>query len=310
MHQGPVFIVNPQAGRGRGQKAWGVVEAYLKAHNFKKIFTTGPGEATVLTRRYLKDGYTTVVAVGGDGTASECVNGFFAKDKPINPEAVLGILPVGRGSDLARCLGIPRDPLDAVQYLLKAKTRKIDVARLACVDFQGKNIVRYFINNAYIGLGTQVDEWSRRAPKFFGATGAYFYGLMMGALLYRPLQICYGSQNATYRKARIMNMVIGNGPYFGSGMKAAPNAIIDDGLLDLVVIKKDFLPIMLPLLSQLYSGKYLDQPFVEEGRDAQFYVYSPSCRYKIPIEADGDTVGYLPATFTLLKRSLGILCNS
>src|SRR5262249_26868515 len=135
---------------------------------FDVELTTEPGHATTLTREALKSGAELVVAIGGDGTINEVVNGFFDGVRAVAPGAALAILPVGTGGDFIRTLGVPRDLEAAAHALSSAGERAIDVGRLTYIDEGGARAARHFINIASFGMGGLVDRYVNRSSKALG----------------------------------------------------------------------------------------------------------------------------------------------
>lgn len=299
------FVVNSAAGSGRINREWPALAELIR----KKIlqshieFTRGPQDATVLTSKLIREGFELIVAVGGDGTINECVNGFFENGKLINPQAALGVLPYGRGSDLARFLKIPKDAEAALDYLIGANFIRLDVGLGTFVAKSGEKASRYFINIANVGLVSCVVDSSHSTPKFLGSQISYLYGALLGALKYKAVPVVY-SCDGKKKEIRLLNMILANGAYFGSGMKAAPHAKIDDGLLDVVVASKMPILTFLRRIPGLYSGNHLKIPEVDFFREKIVDVSPVNSKDKIPVEMDGDTVGYLPAQFKILPGAL------
>ncbi len=301
-----IFIVNPAAASGALKIAWDSLARGLKSkiQKFDFVFTEGAGDASKLTRKALKKGFEFVVAVGGDGTLSECVNGFFEEGVSLNPKAMLGILPFGRGSDFARHLGFSRLPEKAMLHLKGSNFKKVDVGYVALKSFSGQTSERYFINVANIGLVPHVVNWAHKAPKIIGAMGAYVYGALMGAVEYKSQDVEYIVNNQKKNQNRLLNMVIANGPYFGAGMKIAPGAKVDDGLFDVLVAGHMSLLKFARHFPALYSGKHIKLPNVSFVRADCIEINPQKGAKPLLVELDGDTVGTLPATFKILHRAL------
>ncbi|MDO9126957.1 MAG: diacylglycerol kinase family protein [Parvibaculum sp.] len=152
-------IVNPRSGGGRTGRAWRVISETLEKElgPVRAHFTASPSTphflpAAELTRKALKDGAQLVIAVGGDGTISEVVNGFFENGVQINPDAHLAILNAGTGGDFRRTFDLPEDAADCVKHIASGKTRRIDIGRLTFVAEDGQETDRYFDNIASFGL--------------------------------------------------------------------------------------------------------------------------------------------------------------
>lgn len=297
------FIANPHAGRGRLMRDWPAIEASLGKYfkNFKVCFTQKKGDGAHLTRQALEEGFGLVVAVGGDGTLNECLNGFIRDDQPIKPRSALGLLPLGRGSDLARFLKIPHQPAEALSYLFHAKARPFDVGKVTYTDFGGRKKSRYFINIAGAGICAHVDNWVNKTPGFWGARLSYLYSTLRSLLEYSPQRVFYSFGDQRHDQKLLM-MIVANGGYFGSGMHVAPHARIDDGLFNVSVVRAMGIGKMITELSTLYSGDYLKSREVHSFSTHRIQVKPVSGSNPLMIEMDGDTVGKIPATFELLPR--------
>lgn len=305
------FVVNPAAGRGKSGKLWKEISVPLKkklgASHFE--FTQGADDPARLTREALLSGYSSVIAVGGDGTLNGCLNGFFENDQPINPKAHLGIFPMGRGSDFARSLGISRKTSLALEQFQKLKTREIDIGKVTCaekVEKKGKKQSHYFINMASVGIVGNVVNWANRAPAFLGADAGYFYSILRGILEFRPQVISYDMKGMK-KEEKILMMIIANSRYFGAGIPIAPKAICDDGLFDVMVVRSMGLLSMFRHLPNLYSGNHLRMPQVELFRTRRIEISPAKKEGNLFVEADGDTMGELPATFEILPKAIRFL---
>ena len=146
------LIVNPMAANGAVGKNCPHIRDFLQAEGarFDAVLTEEPRHATQLARQALDDGYRTIVAVGGDGTVNEVINGLVVEGS-VDPEVVLGIIPWGTGADFTRSLGIPRDYMEAGRKLLRVETRPVDLGRITCLR-DGRELERYFINAAGLGF--------------------------------------------------------------------------------------------------------------------------------------------------------------
>lgn len=301
----PFFVVNPEAQNGQLGKDWPAIKSYIENElgSFDFKFTKRALDTTLLTRQALKEGYTLIVAVGGDGTLSGCLNGFFENNKLVSKKAVLGILPYGRGSDFARALGISRDFKESLINLRGKRVCAVDVGLGSYINKKGKSEDRFFLNIANVGLVSHVDNWSHRAPKMIGASGAYIYGTVRGLMEYRSHEIKYESEE---KRGAILpvNIVIANGPYFGAGMKAAPKAKIDDGKLDIVMMKQTNFAELLYHFPKMYTGKILKAPNVAHLQTKKIKFTDKGTLTGLSVEMDGDDVGTTPATFQILEKTI------
>ncbi|MFQ5677747.1 MAG: diacylglycerol/lipid kinase family protein, partial [bacterium] len=169
------LVINPVAGQAKAKKDWSGLRRRLEASlgEFSWEFTEQENHATALTQNALRAGYETIVAVGGDGTISEVVNGFYENGKPINKNAKLGIVPMGTGGDLVRTLGIPKTVELAGLLIMQGKTIQSDLGLLKCRRLSGGEICRYFVNVSDAGFGGTLINLSNHSTKIFGAFFAY-----------------------------------------------------------------------------------------------------------------------------------------
>src|SRR3954463_2852491 len=154
-----VVIVNPKSQGGKLGKRWTeVAETLGRAFPFDEVMTQGVGDATRLAREALQGGAERIVAIGGDGTVNEVVNGFFVEGKPIAPDATLGLIPYGTGGDFRRSINVPMDIAEAAAVIAAGHRKKIDVGKLGFIDLEGKPATRMFANIASFGVSGVVDR--------------------------------------------------------------------------------------------------------------------------------------------------------
>jgi YegS/Rv2252/BmrU family lipid kinase len=306
-------VVNPRSGSGRTAREWKSTETALEAlySQMSVAFTRSRGEATTLVRAALREGHHEVIAVGGDGTINEAVNGFFDQHGAVSPDAVFGFVTSGTGGDFRKSFGIEAGIDAGIAHLKKAHIRPIDVGRVACVTSRGEPVVRYFINIASFGMsGVIVDSVNRaKIAKLFGGSFAFAFHSTVGALRYkdRPVRLIAGEFDAI---TPISTVAIANGRYFGGGMMVAPNAGTDDGVFDVIVMGGGSRSQTIADLKLIYTGDHLNNPNVKVVRsDKVVAVPVAETRGKaVLIETDGESAGRLPATFEILPRALNLRC--
>jgi YegS/Rv2252/BmrU family lipid kinase len=301
-----VAIVNPQASGGRTAARWPDLARQLEAAGIKATarLTTSPGDGSNQARQALLDGARLVIAVGGDGTISEVVNGFFEEGRPINPDAVLGVLPAGSGSDLIKTLGIPKDAAGAIAVLADGRTRAIDLGRATYLDHEGRERSRYFINTASAGLSGAVMDRMTRLPGFLAGAVRYNVASVLTMATYDPPVSRITVDGGDPREERVLLLVVGNGRYFGGGMHVAPEARIDDGELDLIAVQRRALPELLLNFPRIYAGTHMHLPMVETGRGKRLEV---TATRPLLLEIDGEQPGTTPATFEVLPAALRVV---
>jgi diacylglycerol kinase (ATP) len=307
-HPRTLVVVNPASAGGRTLKRWPALRVALRAAGVPHDVhhTTAPFDATTATRSALRAGYTRVVAAGGDGTLNEVVNGFFTPDGvTINPDAILGMLPSGTGGDFRRAAGLPTDPTQLAAILRANHTRRIDAGRVVYDD--PATPARQFINIADCGVGGEVvARVNRSANKGGGFRGtAVFLGISLRALTTfggRPVRL---TLDGDVVEMEIQNVVIANGRCFGGGMRIAPDAELDDGLFDVVVLPALGRIRTLTAVPSVYRGTHLRQPGVLVRRAATVRV-EPLDHRPLLFDIEGEQIGRAPATLTCLPGLLNI----
>ena len=253
-----------------------------------------------IARDAIRDGIKQVMAVGGDGLVNEVVNGLLTAG---NPEVRLGIIPCGTGNDLARMLGLPRDTVAAAQHLAHSKqTRMIDAAEVTCA-INGQQQARYFANDANLGFAAEVVERLERTGKFSRGTAPYFTALLLTALRHRnhEFTLQWDGQSTTQR---LTTVLICNGQSTGSGMRVAPDAILDDGALDLIVVGRLRPWEILWHAPKIYRGTHVAISKVSVHRVQRVSATSPS---PLSVVADGELIGKSPAHFRVLPAALRLM---
>jgi diacylglycerol kinase (ATP) len=296
-----VQIVNPVSGKGKVAAALPKIEGALRQHGleYRIEVTRGPGDATRAARQALEGDERFVVAVGGDGTIHEVVNGMIVDDEPVRADALLGVVAAGSGSDFARTIALPGDAVHAVARLAGEATRPLDVGKVTYLDHpSGREAVRYFVNIAEVGLGAATVGRAARLPRSMGRS-RYFFGFWMTLPGFRRCQVRVEAAEGTYQ-GMAHNIVVANGQYFGGGMHISPRSMPDDGLFDVLVMKgpksESF-----TTLPKVYKGTHLPHRNMVEMSGARIRVEADRA---LPIEADGEPLGTTPATFDIIPRPI------
>lgn len=300
------IVANPKAKNGKVEKEWPALEQAIKEEyqgEFHVEFTTAPLHAITLTRQALREGYELIVALGGDGLINEVVNGFFDGGRPVNPQAILGILPFATGADFVKTVGISRTFRDAVKRLNGFSARLCDVGLISSEGLDGRQIVRYFINVAECGVGAEVVDRVNRTTKMFGGRASFTWSILRTMPFYRNKTMFYAVDKGQETEACINNLIVANGRFFGAGLQPAPEAQIDDGLFDVAVIGDIGFLKGSRNLGKLRDGTYLKLPYVSFRRGKSV---SARCAERVLIEADGEVIGKLPAAFDLIPGAIRI----
>jgi YegS/Rv2252/BmrU family lipid kinase len=294
-----VIIVNPASGHGRSEARLRRIESALRDQglDYRILPTTGPGHAAEAAAEALRGGDRFLVAAGGDGTVHEVVNGMVAGDKPIAPDAVLGVLATGSGCDFVRSFGIPGDAVRAARHLTGDTVRTIDLGKVTVAD-GASTTVRYFANIAQAGLGGSVVARAARLPGAF-ATTRYFFGFWLTLPRFRPATVRLDVDGQAFEWLA-HNVVVANCRFYGGGMRVSPKSQPDDGMLDVLVMagpKSDAYTIV----PRVYRGTHLPHRNIAELRVSRVTVETDA---PYPIEADGEMLGTTPATFEVIPAAL------
>jgi len=295
-------IVNPAAGANSTRRKWPHLHRLLThiGLSFDHDYTEGTGHATELARAAASDGYRYLVAVGGDGTVNEVANGILHSADA--GSVSLGIISTGTGSDFVRSAGIPRNYVSACSCLTSPQRRLIDIG---IVEYRknGQSSKRFFVNVAGIGFDAAAVEATEQLPKYFGGTIPYLAGLLRTLVGYRNKSVELGIGDRA-EKARVLSVVVSNGNYFGGGMRIAPEASLDDSLLDVCVIGDVGKFDLLKSLPMVYKGTHGDHPKVRMEKAGKVTVESAE---KVLVHADGEVLGEGPASFSLIPAALNIV---
>ena len=303
---GPIaVIVNPQSAHRRTARSWRALRPHLETTlgPIQVVETRVPQHATELTRAAIRQGCKTVIAVGGDGTVNEVVNGFFEGERPLSRDTVLGIIPQGTGCDLRRTLSIPGDAEAALETIRRGTVKHIDVVRVRFQTLEGHRGQRYGVNVTSFVMGGAVAARANRSLKVLGGKLSFQLATALTTLSFRGNRVRLCLEGQAPREMKISNIAVGNGQYHGGGMWVCPRAVVDDGLLDITVIQYLSPMEVLRSFSVLYNGKLYEHPKVEFHRASQL---EASSREESLIEIDGEPVGRLPVEMSVLPQALGV----
>jgi diacylglycerol kinase (ATP) len=284
-------ILNPQSGSSERKEFISRLDGVCH-----ELAEAGQGEER--TRRAIDGGATRVIAAGGDGTISEVVRGMMAAGK----QATLGIFPMGTGNDLARTLGIPDDPEEAIKCLESGSVRSIDVIRVT----SGEKMT-HGINACAGGFSGQVDE--RMSPEMKSTWGPLAY--LMGAASLIPdlthFETVLEWDDGSTETIHALNVIVANGRTVGGGKRVAPLANPEDGLLDVVTVEVASVPRLAEVAARLLAGNYLDSDLVHFRRTRRLKVTSkPDMSFNV----DGDLFTQEPVEFEVLPNAINVIVGA
>ncbi len=325
-----MVIVNPVSGQGEASRRWLDIERTLKdlRLDFEYCFTEYPRHAVSLARKAAEEGYKTVVAVGGDGTVYEIVNGLMSSNALEMP--VLGLIPCGRGTDFASSVGIPSDWQVAVSLLASGRKRKVDVVSIEYMDGDGLKD-GYFVNIAGVGFDSEIVKNANLIkPALFSLLGgrlSYFASFVPALRKLKEKDIEMHLDEKVTRVVAV-SVFLANGNYFGGKMRVAPNAEVDDGMIDVIVtgIGGQSPVIDLPpeepvprrgrlgkifhglrtisSISRMYTGILPDDESVFSFKAKKVRLLSDNI---LLLHADGELIGEAPVAAEVIDNALTVI---
>ncbi len=311
------LVMNPRSGgRGADRARAALADAFRKAAPGGEIRETRTqGDAGVLVRECLEDGYGCVAVAGGDGTLNEAVNGYFepidpgdAEPEPraVNPEACLAVIPMGTGGDFRRTIGLEPDPLAALSLLTGDSVRACDVGHATYDDGRGRPASRFFLNVTSFGLGGLVDRFVNSSTHRLPGSLNYFVATLRAFAQYTNTRVRTVMDDSGQCVERSVIVAVANGRFFGGGMEVAPRARLDDGLLDLMILGDLGLPDFMFRAHQLYGGRLLEVPLIQHHHVRKVVIETVEEGAEMLMDMDGEQLGRLPATLRVFPGALRI----
>lgn len=301
-------IVNPVSGAGSTGRRWPELRRALDRvlACWDHAFTLKPGDGTELARRAALEGYDLLVVVGGDGTAHEALNGLFKPDvdppELIQPQMRFAPVRNGTGGDFARLFELPHRPPDALSHLRDDGPQfSLDVG-VADIAELGR---RYFLNIASAGMSGMVDEQVNNRSKRMGGRMSFALGLTETLIRYRRQAVQVRLDGEDFYEGLMMLTAVANGRFFGGGMRIAPNARPNDGLLDLVIATKAG-PTEILSLWQVYGKGILDWSTVRVGQGRSVELKPADPKDVVLLDVDGEQLSHAPVHFRILADSLPV----
>lgn len=309
----PLVIVNPASASGATGDLWPRVASDLRAHfgPFESVFTKAEGDGILLAQK--ETTRKMIIACGGDGTISEVANGILMSGAKVE----LGILPSGTGSDLRRTLKISSRPKAAAEVLKNGRTRRVDVGRINYYGVDGQQATRFFLNSCSLGISSKVVEhfivqrsWSLMKQIPLRGRAAYALAAVQAALTTTPPTVRLEIDKHLIKHISLTLLCIANGRYFGGGMKIAPDAKLNDGLLDAITINDMSALKLLSNAYRIYLGTHLGMPEVHHSRARRIAIDLIECDQDVRFEVDGELAGRLPGVIDVLPEALSVRCPS
>jgi YegS/Rv2252/BmrU family lipid kinase len=303
-----VVIANPAAAGGRVGRAWDELTAQVRAAlgpETRLLRTEGPLHAASLAREAVVGGAETVCSMGGDGTHSEVVNGIMSAAPP--PGAVqLGVLPAGTGGDFRRILQSGETFDSALRSLRSATARPIDVGAVSWRADDGSEGQGWFLNVASFGIGGLVDRLVNASSKRLPGGVAFYTATLRALWRYRPAMVRLTLDGRTLDPVPVTNVLVCNSRFAGGGMLFAPEAALDDGLFDVVIMRHKSALHTVSLSGAIYKGAHLSDASVELHRAAEVRAETVT-EDPAWMDIDGEAPGTLPARLVVCPGAIRLL---
>ncbi|MFN8674193.1 MAG: diacylglycerol kinase family protein [Candidatus Sericytochromatia bacterium] len=295
-----IAIINPKSAGGKTSAKLDFLKKKLKQiPNLEIKLTEYSKHAKEITNKAIKDGFNHIIAIGGDGTFNEVLNGFFEKDTLINPDVVLSFVPSGTGSDFIKTLEVPNNIDLAIKKILEKNIQKIDIGK---ITFDDGNI-EYFLNAAEVGMGAEIVDRVNKSSKKYGGTITFFYHTLLTALKYKNNDISIIFDNDSEQKININNLIIGNGKFIGGGMKVLPDANLFDNFFDIMIIKELNIVSFFKAFLKVYFTINLKNNKLEFRRAKKIIITSSK---SLKVESDGELKGLTNVFFEVIPNQLSI----
>ncbi len=289
-----LFIINPEAGRNKSEDVTFLISEKMKKANieFEIVRTTKPGEAIKISKEGLAAGFDTIVAVGGDGTVNEVAMGLI-----LSGHGKLGIIPMGTGNDLVKSLDISLDPEEAIDVIIKGHVKSIDM---------GIASNKTFLNVASIGLDAEVVKNTQMVKKFSRGKFAYVIGLLITLISYKNKRLSIQMDDLRLEKETLL-IAVGNGKYYGGGMKICPTADIEDNYFDICLISKISKLKLLFIFPSIFKGNHLKyDKYVKMYKAKKITIQSQDEMY---LNIDGELTNIKDEVqFYISDKKMNVIC--
>lgn len=288
-----IFVINPIAGKGKAISFENKIKDLFKNIDepYEILITKESGEATKKVKDIVSKERCRVYSIGGDGTLNEVLNGLVGSDSS------LAIIPAGSGNDFARTLYGNLEVCGILEKLISGEEKPIDVAKVND---------RYFLNISSVGFDACVVNNARQYKKYKLITGPMAYGISLIKTLFT-----FGHMNLEFEiddkiiKSDMYLIAVANGKCYGGGIKIAPNAIIDDGLLDIYAIKKPRLHRLIRFLPKVVTGK--DVTGIEEIIYTRIKKMRVKSKDDIIVNIDGEIVALNDINFEIVNKAINVV---
>jgi diacylglycerol kinase (ATP) len=292
-----LILVNPVSGGGRARRVMPEVAAYLQQQGFAAEIAESSSGADLEKRagEGVCAGFEPIVTAGGDGAVQHVARG------TLGLGAKLGILPLGGGNDVARALGVPSDPIDAARTLIRGTPRAMDVVRVRLADSKET----LYLGGGGMGLDADAGKWANGPFRKLPGAARYIAGALWALKSFRPFRVAVTLEDqAEFWSEPLLIASVANTPHYGGGVTLAPDARIDDGLLDVVLIRRMSLGRLLELIPVALGSGRIGSPDVERHRAGRIRLRAERA---MDFHGDGEILGDAPVELESLPGAIRVL---
>lgn len=305
-----LVIINPASGGGKVKKKWNKIikiELDNLGLEYTEYFTTAPEDAIVKIESEI-DNYDGFIAVGGDGTCNEVINGvlYGTIEKGKVNNKIIAMIPAGTGNDICHALNIPhKDAKEACKLFVDGQIKKVDTGKASGVRFNGEAVNRYFNGVLSTGFDAEVAHKTNTGSKWLPGTMNYVKSLLTSLLRMKTRSYTYKANGQEVQENGIL-LAVGLGQYYGGGMMICPKAKVEDGLFEVVFLKKVSRRTLLRVFPKVYDGKHITHPAIVDFESEEIEISNSIDTFW---QVDGETIGFTPVKITCIKDGLTILSN-
>ncbi len=289
-----LVVINPLAGRGKALRLLPRIKRWLSRfpHDLRYEVTSTPEEMRNRILKASEDGIEAILLSGGDGTVHQALPAIVKTGLPF------GYLPCGRGNDFARNMGLPPD--------LKRNCCFPSIPPIRRVDLPSLNQTTPFVAIAYVGFDCEVNRLANEHQGYFSGALGYTLCLLRALSRFQPFEVEITIDGQTWRE-RVMMISVANAPFYGGGMKIVPQAVMDDGRLDLCIVKEISKLELLRQFLKVFKGTHIHHPKILTTTGRNIRITSKEAR---EVFADGEPAGWLPLECTIGDRTIEVLTPS
>lgn len=296
-----LLIMNPGSRSGKGKRLWSFWESGLRKRGiiFDSVSTDSPGKAFEFTRN--AENYSTVIAVGGDGTINEVLDGVIQSGRK---DLKMGVLYSGTSPDFCKFHGIPTYPAAALEALTGGRSRMVDAAEIRYHGMNGRRTISHFGCSCNIGLGPEVARVSNNIRKFTGDTLGTCLAMIRAVIFMKPMSLKLKIDGSPVSLTGVNNLTILKNPYIASGLKLNLALSACDGKLAVFTVKGKNRLSLFSIIPGLYSGNAVKRKDIFYQECSSIAV---TCNTKAEVEFDGDPRGFLPVEIKILPEVLNLI---